>query len=72
MLAWFSRKPLAWAIVLGLALVLVTLLVATGESIRHAEIVSPLTQPAEPAPPLDRRPVDDTYHHPGLAAWPTP
>ena len=72
MMACFGRKFFAWTVALGLALVLVTLLVATGESIRHAEIASPFTQAVEPDLPLDRSPVDDTYHHPGLAVWPTP
>ena len=44
----FGRKFLAWTIALGLSLCLLGLLVATGESIRHAEIASPLPQAAEP------------------------
>ena len=71
-MGYFSRKFVAWTIALGLGLCLLGLLVATGESIRHAEIASPFTQAVEPDLPLDRSPVDDTYHHPGLAVWPTP
>ncbi len=72
MMACFGTKFLAWTVALGLALVLVTLLVATGESIRHAEIASPLNQAVEPDLPLARSPLDPTYHHPGVAVWPTP
>jgi hypothetical protein len=72
MRACFRGKFLAWSVVLGLALLLVTLLVATGETIRHAEIASPLTQPVEPDLSLDGPPFDDTYHDPGLAVWRTP
>ena len=71
-MACFGRQVLAWTVALGLALVLVALLVATGESIRHAEIASPFNQAVEPDLPLDQPPVTDTYHHPGLAVWPTP
>lgn len=57
----FGGKFLAWSIALGLGLGLLGLLVATGESIRRAEIVSPFTEA-----------VDRTYHHAGLAGWMTP
>ena len=74
MTARFGRKLLAWTIALGLALVLVAFLIATGELIGHAEIASPLTQAVEPdvvhAKPGEDLAVDDTYHHPGLAVWP--
>ena len=71
-MACVGGKFLAWTAAFGLALILVALLVATGESIRHAEIASRVTQAAEPDLPLDRAPVDDTFRHPGLAVWPTP
>ena len=68
----FGRKSLAGALGLGVALCLLGLLVATGESIRRAEIASPFTETVEPELPLDPAPVDKTYHHPGLAGWMTP
>jgi hypothetical protein len=68
----FGRKFLALTIALGLSLCLLGLVVATGESIRHAEIASPFTEVVEPELPLPRAPVDNTYHHPALAAWMTP
>ena len=68
----FGRKFIAWTLALGLALGLLGLLVATGESIRHAEIASPFTEAVEPELPLHHAPADNTYHHPGLAAWMTP
>ena len=72
MTACFGRTFLAWTVALGLALVLVALLVATGESIRHAELASRFAPGAEPDLPVDRPPLDDTYRYPGLAVWPTP
>ena len=71
-MACVGGKFLAWTVAFGLALILVALLVATGESIRHAEIASPVTQAVQPELPLEHPPVDDTYHDPGLAVWPTP
>ena len=68
----FGRKFLAWSIALGLALCLLGLLVATGESIRHAKITSPLPEALEPELPVKHAPVDNTYHDPALAAWMTP
>jgi hypothetical protein len=68
----FGRKFLAWTIALGLSLCLLGLLVATGESIRHAKIASPPPEAAEPEKPIKQAPVDDTYHDPALAAWMTP
>ena len=68
----FGRKFLAWTLALGLALGLLGLLVATGESIRQAEIASPFTEAVEPELPLHHPPADNTYHHPGLAGWMTP
>ena len=68
----FGTKFLAWTLALGMALGLLGLLVATGESIRHAEIASPFTEAVEPELPLHHAPADNTYHHPGLAAWRTP
>ena len=68
----FGGKFLAWALALGLVLGLLGLLVATGESIRQAEIASPFTEAVEPELPLHHAPADDTYHHPGLEAWMTP
>ena len=67
-----GRRSLAWALALGLALCLIGLLVATGESIRHAEIASPLPEAAEPELPIKHAPVDNTYRDPALAAWMTP
>lgn len=68
----FGRKFLAWTLALGLVLGLLGLLVATGESIRQAEITSPFTEAVEPELPFHHAPADHTYHHPGLAAWMTP
>jgi hypothetical protein len=68
----FGRKFLAWTIALGLCLCLLGLLVATGASIRHAEIVSPLPKAAEPELPIKDAPVDNTYRDPALGAWMTP
>ena len=68
----FGRKFLAWAIALGLTLCLLGLLVATEESIRHAEIASPLPEALEPELPVKHAPVDNTYRDPALAAWITP
>ena len=65
-------KLFAWTLALGLTLVLVALLIATGESIRHAEIASPVPHAVEPDLPLQDPPADNMYHDPGLAAWPTP
>jgi hypothetical protein len=66
------RKFPAWTIALGLALCLLGILVATGESIRHAEIASPLPEVAKPELPIKHAPVDNTYRDPALAAWMTP
>jgi hypothetical protein len=68
----FLGKFLAWTVALGFCLCLLGLLVATGESIRRAEIASPFTEAVEPELPLHHAPVDNTYHHPGLAGWMTP
>jgi len=68
----FGGKFLAWTVALGLGLGLLGLLVATGESIRHAEVASPFTAAVEPELPLHYAPADNTYHHPGLAGWMTP
>ncbi|HEV2053629.1 MAG TPA: hypothetical protein VGV06_00485 [Methylomirabilota bacterium] len=68
----FGRKFLAWVLGLGVALCLLGLLVATGESIRHAEIASPPPEAAEPEPPITPAPADNTYRDPALAAWMTP
>jgi hypothetical protein len=67
-----GRKFLLWAIALGLGLCLLGLLVATGESIRHAEIASPLQEAAEPDGVIKREPVDNTYRDPALAGWMAP
>lgn len=64
-------RLLAWTVALGLCLCLLGLLVATGESIRPAEIISPFTETVEPEIPLQYAPIDKTYHHPALAAWMT-
>jgi len=68
----FGGKFLAWTFALGVCLCLLGLLVATGESIRRAEVASPFTEAVEPELPLHHEPVDKTYHHPGLAGWMTP
>ena len=68
----FGRKFLAWTIALGISLCLLGLLVAIGESIRHAEIPSPLPEALEPELPVKHAPVDNTYRDPALAAWMTP
>jgi len=68
----FGGKFLAWALGVGVALCLLGLLVATGESIRHAEIAAPLPEATEPELPIKHVPVDDTYRDPALAAWRTP
>jgi len=46
--------------------------VATGESIRRAEVTSPFTEAVEPELPLYHPTVDTTYHDPARAAWMTP
>ena len=68
----FGKKFLAWSLALGIGLALLGFLVATGESIRRAEIASPFTEAVEPELPLRHAPVDNTYHDPGLAGWMTP
>lgn len=68
----FGRKFLAWALGLGVVLCLLGLLVATGESIRHAKIASPPPEAAEPELPIKHAPVDNTYRDPALADWMTP
>jgi hypothetical protein len=68
----FGSKVFAWAIALGLALCLLGLLVATGESIRHPEIAAPLPAAGEPEVPIKQAPVDNTYRDPALAAWMSP
>jgi hypothetical protein len=68
----FGRKFLAWTIALGLSLCLLGLLVATGESIRRAEIASPLPEAAKPELAIKHAPVDTTYRDPALAVWMTP
>ena len=68
----FGRKFLSWTIALGLALALFGLLVAAGESVRHAEIASPSTEAVKPELPPHEAPVDGTYHDPGLAGWMAP
>ena len=69
---FFGRKFLAWVLGLGVAMCLLGILVATGESIRHAEIASPLPEAAEPELPIKDAPVDNTYRDPALGAWMTP
>jgi hypothetical protein len=71
MMACFGRKLLAWTAALGLSLVVVILLVATGESIRHTQTASLPTESVEADHSLGRPTADDTYHPSGLAAWPT-
>lgn len=68
----FGRKLLAWTFALGFGVGMVGLLVATGESIRRAEIASPFAEAVKPELPLSYAPVDSTYHHPGLAGWMAP
>ena len=67
-----GRKFLLWTIALGLCLCLLGLLVATGESILHANIASPLQEAAEPERGIKHEPLDDTYRDPALAAWMAP
>jgi len=68
----FGKKFLAWVLGVGVAIYLVGLLVATGESIRHPEIASPLPEARGPELPIKHAPVDNTYRDPALAAWMTP
>jgi hypothetical protein len=56
---------------LGLTLVLVILLVATGESLRQPDRSYPFTEGLEPELPLHAVPADDVERHPGAAAWMT-
>jgi len=72
MTACVWRRFVACVVGLGLALLLVTLLVATEESTHHAGVAPPPAQTVKPERSPDRPPADDTYSHPGLAAWPTP
>ena len=67
-----GRKFILWTIALGLCLCLLGLVVATGESIRHAEIASPLQEAAEPQGAIKHEPVDNTYRDPAGAAWMAP
>jgi len=67
-----SRKFFGWTIALGLSLCLLGLLAATGESLRHAEFAPPIQEAGETEPSITHAPIDNTYHHPGLAAWMTP
>lgn len=68
----FGGKLLVCTFALGLCLCLLGLLVATGESIRRAEVASPFTEAVEPELPLHYAPVDNTYRDPALSAWMTP
>ena len=61
----FSSQRSVWLAALGLVLALVGLLVATGESVRHAERAASLTGAAE-------EPTADVYHPPGSRVWMTP
>jgi hypothetical protein len=70
-MGYLSRKFLAWILGLGVALALLGLLVATGESIRHAEtaaVVHGTAEPEQAAHPAD----EGTYRDPAIAAWMTP
>ena len=68
----FTGMASVWLAALGLVLVLIGLLVATGESIRHAGRVSPLTGAAEPDKAAHDAPSGDVYHPPGSSVWATP
>jgi hypothetical protein len=61
----FSSKRSVWLAALGLVLALVGLLVATGESVRHAERAASLAGAVE-------EPTADVYHPPGSRVWMTP
>lgn len=70
-MGYLSRRFLAWILGLGVALALLGLLVATGESIRHAETAAVLQGAAEPEQAT--HPADEgTYRDPALAVWMTP
>ena len=76
MTACSGRKLCAWTVAVGLALALVILVVATGESIRHADIARPVPQSVAPdagrSEPRDDPAVAEPYHHPSLPAWAAP
>jgi hypothetical protein len=53
-------------------LALVGLLVATSESLRRQAGTFPYRQAVEPDLPVAQLDSTDTYHDPGVAAWPQP
>ena len=69
---YFRNKTSVWLAAVGLILALVGLLVATGESIRHAERVPPLAGTAEPGNPLHDKPAGDAYRPAGSSVWMIP
>jgi len=66
------RKVSVWMAALGLALALVGLLVATGESLRRAERVPPIAGLSERAAAPRDASAEDAYHPAGSPFWRTP
>jgi len=67
-----GSRLLAWILGVGVALSLLGLLVATGESIRHPDVAAPLPEAAQPEVPGKQAPVDTTYRDPVVSAWMAP
>ena len=69
---WFKSRTSVWLSALGIVLALIGLLIATGESIRHAERAAPLSGAAQPGNPASDSLSSDAGRRPGSSAWMTP
>ena len=71
-MGWFKSRTSVWLAALGIALALVGLLIATGESIRHVERVAPLGGAVQSGTPASDSLPSDVGRRPGASVWRTP
>jgi hypothetical protein len=69
---WFKTRTSVWLSALGIALALLGLLIATGESLRHVERVAPLSGAAQSGNPASDSLSSDAGRRPGSSFWMTP
>ena len=67
----FKRKMTVWLPALGIAVALVGLLIATGESLRHVERVAPLSGIAQSGALAGDSLPNDAGRRPGSSFWRT-
>ena len=70
-MGWFKSRTSVWLSALGVALALVGLLIATGESIRHVERVAPHGGAAQLGTPASNSLPNDADRRPGALFWRT-